>query len=149
MSKKSRNSSKINKVRAETLTKPFDKSTLNKAKKIANSYSIVLNPSPRLGFIGTSIELPTVFTDSKTMEQCCKNTREALTITVATMIECGQRPPSPASEKRRNVQVNIRLTAEEKEKLTRNSRNFGFKGVSDFVRYAALKVVASESKLLY
>jgi predicted RNase H-like HicB family nuclease len=122
---------------------------LNKAKKIANSYSIVLNPSPRLGFIGTSIELPTVFTDSKTMEQCCKNTREALTITVATMIECGQRPPSPASEKRRNVQVNIRLTAEEKEKLTRNSRNFGFKGVSDFVRYAALKVVASESKLLY
>ena len=145
MSKKSSNSSKINKVRAETLTKPFDKSTLNKAKKIANSYSIVLNPSPRLGFIGTSIELPTVFTDNKTMEQCCKNTREALTITVATMIECGQRPPSPASKKRRNVQVNIRLTAEEKEKLTRNSRNLGFKGVSDFVRYAALKVVASES----
>lgn len=149
MSKKSNNYSKIKKVREETLTKPFDKSTLNKAKKIANSYSIVLNPSSRLGFIGTSIELPTVFADSKTMEQCCKNTREALTIAVATIIECGQRPPSTASEKRRNVQVNIRLTAKEKEKLTRSARNLGFKGVSDFVRYAALKVVASETKLLY
>ena len=149
MLKKSKNSSKINKVRIETLSKPFDKSTLNKANKIAKTYSIVLNPSPRLGFIGTTIELPTVFADGVTMEQCCKNTREALIITLATMIECGQSPPSPASEKRRNLQMNIRLTAEEKGKLTRTSRNLGFKGVSDFVRYAALKAVVSESRPLY
>ena len=139
MSKRLGNSSKKNKVWVESLTKPFDKSTLDKAKKIAESYSIVLDPSPRLGFIGTSIELPTVFTDSKTMEQCCRDTREALTIAVATMLECGQHPPSPASEKKRDTQVNIRLTAEEKLRLHRSSSILGFDGLSDFVRYAALK----------
>jgi predicted RNase H-like HicB family nuclease len=139
MSRRSNSSSKKNRVRAESLTKPFDKSTLDKAKKIAESYSIVLDPSPRLGFIGTSIELPTVFVDSKTMEQCCKDAREALTVAVATMLECGQHPPSPASEKKRDTQVNIRLTAEEKLRLVRSSADLGFDGVSDFVRYAALK----------
>ncbi len=139
MSKRSNDSSKKNRVRAESLAKPFDKSTLDKAKKIAENYSIVLDPSPRLGFIGSSIELPTVFTDSKTIEQCCRDTREALTIAVATMLECGQRPPSPASEKKRDTQVNIRLTAEEKLRLARSASNLGFDGVSDFVRYAALK----------
>jgi len=139
MSRRLNNSSKKNRVRVKSLTKPFDKSTLDKAKKIAENFSIVLYPSPRLGFIGTSIELPTAFANSKTMEQCCKNTREALTIAVATMLECGQRPPSPASEKKRDTQVNIRLTAEEKLRLARSSSNLGFDGVSDFVRYAALK----------
>jgi predicted RNase H-like HicB family nuclease len=143
MSKKSNNSSK--KKRANALNKPFDKSTLTKAKKIAKTYSIVLNPNPRLGFIGKSIELPMVFADSKTEEQCCKNTREALTVAVATMLECGQTPPSPASEKKRDLQMNIRLTAEEKERLTRASRSLGFTGVSDFVRYAALKESILES----
>ena len=108
----------------------------------------MLHPNPGLGFVGASIELPMVFADGKTTEQCCKNTREALTVAVATMIECGQSPPSPASEKKRNLQMNIRLTAEEKIKLTRTSRNLGFKGVSDFVRHAALKAVISESKPL-
>lgn len=145
MSKKSNNSSKKKRVRRDALTKPFDKKTLTKAKKIAKTYSIVLNPNPRLGFIGKSIELPMVFADSKTEEQCCKNTREALTVAVASMIECGQTPPSPASEKKRALQMNIRLTAEEKERLTRASRNLGFTGVSDFVRYAALKESILES----
>jgi hypothetical protein len=86
-----------------------------------------------------------VFADSKTEEQCCKNTREALTVAVATMLECGQTPPSPASEKKRDLQMNIRLTAEEKERLTRASRSLGFTGVSDFVRYAALKESILES----
>jgi hypothetical protein len=80
-----------------------------------------------------------VFADSKTEKQCCKDTREALTVAVATMIECGQRPPAPATEKKRDNQVNIRLTAEEKFRLTKSSNELGFDGVSDFVRYAALK----------
>jgi len=145
MLKKSSNSSKRKRAKADALTKPFDKETLVKARKIAKTYSIVLNPNLKLGFIGKSIELPMVFADSKTEEKCCKNIREALTVAVATMIECGQTPPSPASEKRRDLQMNIRLTAEEKEKLTKASRNLGFTGVSDFVRYVALKESILES----
>jgi predicted RNase H-like HicB family nuclease len=145
MLKKSNNSSEKKRVRTDALSKPFDKKTLTKAKKIAETYSIVLNPNPQLGFIGKSIELPMVFADSKTEEQCCKNIREALTVAVATMIECGQTPPAPAAEKKRDLQMNIRLTVEEKERLTRASRNLGFTGVSDFVRYAALKESILES----
>lgn len=145
MLRRSSNTSKRNKTKIEMPHRSFDKSLLNKAKRIADTYSIVLNPDTRLGFIGTSIELPTVFVDSETMQQCCQTTREALKIAVATMIECGQHPPPPASARRRTVQVNIRLTMEEKEKLVRVSKNLGFKGVSDFVRFAALKAVASNS----
>ena len=148
MLKKSCNYSANKKTRANALNKPFEKSILDKAKKIAETYSMMLHPDPRLGFVGTSIELPMVFADAKTTGQCCKNTREAIIVAVATMLECGQTPPSPASEKKRNLQMNIRLTAEEKVKLTRTSRNLGFKGVSDFVRYAALKAAISESKPL-
>jgi predicted RNase H-like HicB family nuclease len=148
MLKKSNSFSEKNKARANALTEPFDKPILDKARKIAKTYSMMLHPNPKLGFVGTSIELPMVFADGKTVEQCCNSMREALTVAVATMIECGQSPPSPASEKKRNIQMNIRLTAEEKVKLTMASRNLGFNGVSDFVRYAALKEVASESKPL-
>ena len=148
MLKKTCNFSAKKKDRANVLTKPFEKSILAKAKKIAETYSMTLQPHPGLGFVGASIELPMVFADGKTVEQCYSNTREAITVAIATMIEYGQSPPSPASEKNRNLQMNIRLTAEEKTKLTRASRNLGFKGVSDFVRYAALKAVISELKPL-
>jgi hypothetical protein len=40
-------------------------------------------------------------------------TREALTVTVATLLESGQTPPPPASENKRTEQVNVRLTLEE------------------------------------
>lgn len=65
--------------------------------------------------------------------------QHALTFAVATMIECGQRPPAAASSGKRDVQVNIRLTAEEKLRLADAARRLGFKGVSDFVRLAALE----------
>jgi len=64
-------------------------------------------------------------------------------VAVATMIECGQRPPQPASAGRRVEQVNVRLTAEEKLLFTNAARNLGFKGISDFIRSTALNSVLS------
>jgi uncharacterized protein (DUF1778 family) len=142
MSRNSNNSSKTA-AKSKRLNQPFKSSVLRKAKKIVADYRIVLERNERLGFIGSSVELPTVFADAKTPEMCYKATQEALMVAVATMIECGQRPPQPASAKKRNEQVNVRLTSEEKILLSNAASSLGFKGISDFIRNAALNRVLS------
>ena len=137
MSRSSKNSSK-NEAKSKRLKKPFKESIVRQAKKLIADYRIILERHDRLGFIGCSVELPTVFADAKTPEQCYKATEEALMVAVATMIECGQRPPQPASARRRTEQVNVRLTAEEKLLFANAAMNLGFKGVSDFIRNSAL-----------
>ncbi len=132
-----------------TKTSPTDlkhslKATLlRKAKKIAGEYRITIERNERLGFIGSSVELPTVFADARTAEMCYQATQEALMVAVATMIECGQRPPQPASAKKRNEQVNVRLTSEEKILLSNAASSLGFKGISDFIRNTALNRILS------
>ena len=82
--------------------------------------------------------MPYVFGDGRTPEAAVADTREALVVVVAYMLEEGQRPPAPASEGRREEQVNIRLTAEERALLESRSRARGFRGLSDYVRATAL-----------
>ena len=142
MSRSSKNSSKSG-ANSKVLSKPFKESIVRKAKKIAADYRIVLERNERLGFIGSSVELPSVFADAMTPEQCYKATEDALMVAVATMIECGQRPPQPASAGRRTEQVNVRLTAEEKLLFANEAMNRGFKGISDFIRNSALDRVLS------
>jgi len=144
MSKSSKNSSRSG-AKSKGLKKPFKESVVRKARKIVGGYRIILERNERLGYIGSSVEIPTVFADARTPEQCYKATQEALTIAVATMIECAQRPPQPASAKRRNEQVNVRLTAEEKLLFENAAMNFGFKGISDFIRNSALNRVLSSN----
>ena len=142
MSKSSKNSSK-SVAKSRALERPFKESVVRKAKKIAADYRIILERNDRLGFIGTAVEFPTVFADARTPEKCYKAIEEALMVAVATMIECGQRPPQPASAGRRTVQVNVRLTAEEKLLFSNAAANLGFKGISDFIRNTALNTVLS------
>jgi len=125
------------------LKKTLKESVLRKAKRISDEYCITIEKNDRLGYIGSAVELPTVFADARTPEDCYKATEEALMIAVATMIECGQRPPQPASAKKRNEQINVRLTSEEKTLLSNAASNLGFKGISDFLRNVALNRVLS------
>jgi predicted RNase H-like HicB family nuclease len=142
MLRSSKNSLK-NEAKSGKLEKPFKEPVLRKAKQIADKYRITLERNDRLGFIGSSVELPTVFTDAKTPQDCYKATEEALTVAVAMMLERGQRPPQPASAGMRTEQVNVRLTAEEKLLFTNAAANLGFKGISDFIRNSALDRVLS------
>jgi len=142
MSRSSKNSSKTG-AKYKGLKRPFKESVLRKAKKIVADYRIILERNERLGFIGSSVELPTVFADAKTPEKCYRAAEDALMVAVATMIECGQRPPQPASAGRRTEQVNVRLTAEEKLLFANAAMNLGFKGISDFIRSTALNNVLS------
>jgi predicted RNase H-like HicB family nuclease len=142
MSRSSKNSSK-SEAKFKTLSKPFKETVLRKARKLVADYRIMLERNEKLGFIGSAVELPTVFADAKTPEDCYKATEKALMVAVATMIECGQRPPQPASEGLRTEQVNVRLTAEEKLLFANAAMNLGFKGISDFIRNSALDRVLS------
>ncbi len=121
--------------------RPFEADILKRAREITARDRLVLEPDPELGFIGRSLELPTVFADGKTADACVAATREALETAVATMLEMGQAPPAPAERGVRQAQVNIRLTAEEKLLLEESARRRGFRGISDFVRAAALNSV--------
>ena len=76
--------------------------------------------------------------DGKTLEDCVRNTTQALVSAIATHLEAGERPPSPARTGRREVQLNIRLTTSERQCLEEAARREGFRSISDFVRTSAL-----------
>lgn len=77
-----------------------------------------------------------MFAAAPTPNECEAKIREMLTIAVATMLEMGETPPLPASKRR--VQLNIRLSGDEKMLLEESSQRAGFRGVSEFVRFAAM-----------
>ena len=140
MQKRSKKSSKrTSKATSKAADRPFDTAILKRARKVVSAYRIILEKDAGLGYIGSSIELPAVFADGATAASCVDAIQHALAYAVATMIECGQRPPAAASSGKRDVQINIRLTAQEKLRLSDTARRLGFKGVSDFVRLAALE----------
>lgn len=119
--------------------RPFEDSVLRRARKIVENYSIVSKKDAQLDYIGSAIELPMVFANGKTVTQCYEATKEALVVAVATMIECGRKPPMAGASKKRSIQVNIRLTPEEKMLMTNASTERGFRGISDFIRNCALE----------
>lgn len=118
----------------ENLGKAFDKTVLANAKEITDGYHIIVEKDDKLGYIASSVELPTVFADGKKEIECFRAIREALMGAVATMIEGGRKPPQSLSANKRTEQINIRLTAYEKILLTNKAMNLGFKGISDLVR---------------
>jgi predicted RNase H-like HicB family nuclease len=131
MSVKSKN------FKAKAVDRPFDKAVLAKAKQIADQYQIVLKFEDDEWY-GHGLELPGARGDGKTAASAVADTSEALVTMVAYMIEEGQPIPTPACEGNRSVQINIRVTPEEKAVLESRSRSKGFKGLSDFIRTSVL-----------
>jgi predicted RNase H-like HicB family nuclease len=110
-----------------------------RANSLAARYQVVIRFDQEEGeFYGRGLEMPLAMGDGKTPDQCVASTRKAMAVVAATMIERGETPPAPAVEGIRGEQVNIRLTAEEKLLLEESARRQGFRGLSDYVRAAAL-----------
>ncbi len=124
---------------AKAIDRPLDPAILSKAKKIAEQYQVILAFEDGHWY-GRGLELPNIYGDGKTVSQCIENTREALVGWAAYLLEEGQRPPTPATEGRRTMQVNVRLTAEEKALLEVTAKRKGYSGLSDYVRAAAIEV---------
>jgi predicted RNase H-like HicB family nuclease len=120
------------------LDRPFDSAVLEKAGAIAHRYRIVLEPNDEFGYIGSSLEMPSVYNDGMTADACVKAVREALTVAVAYLIEKGEVPPSPANEQVRNKQVNVRVTEAEQRRLKEVARARGFSDVSEYLRSRSL-----------
>ena len=136
MSRKSNKS--VPKASEGPLDRPFDPGILSKARALAARYRILLETDEGVGFVGSAVEMPYVFADGLTPDACVAETREALAGVIAHQLEKGQPPPTPASQQKREEQVNVRLTAQEKLRLEEAARSKGFRGLSDYMRNAAL-----------
>ncbi|MGD9693678.1 MAG: type II toxin-antitoxin system HicB family antitoxin [Phycisphaerales bacterium] len=132
---------RANRAASTSVDHPFAPDIWKSAAELASAYRLTFEQDPDVGFIGSSVELPTVFADGSTLAQCAKETLEALTTTIATLLEQGERPPAPASEGKREQQVNIRLTADERLRIEETARQEGFRSLSDYIRHAALRGV--------
>jgi predicted RNase H-like HicB family nuclease len=123
------------------LTKPFDPAILRNAAALAERYTVIvgLDDDARTPtYIGRTLEMPLVMADGVTRSSCMEQVIEATRVAIATMLEAGDVPPQPATDESRTAQVNIRLTQREKFCLEAAAKRAGFRGVSDFVRTAAL-----------
>ena len=120
------------------LSRPFDKTILARARAIAEQYKLTIESDPEVGFVGSTVELPLVLGGGKTVQACARDVLDATTATIASILERGERPPAPARESKRDQQVNIRLSADEKFRLEEAARREGFRSVSDFIRAASL-----------
>ena len=123
---------------SKAIDRPFAPELLRRAREIADSYQIILQQEDG-EYFGRALELPNVMNDGATPDACVKATRDILTTAIAYMLETGQVPPQPATERKRTEQINVRLTAEEKLMLEEGARSRGFRGLSDFVRSASLQ----------
>ena len=89
-------------------------------------------------YFGRGVELPMTFGDGATLEACMQNTREALTVTVAYMLEQGEPPPPPLSGATRTEQIRLSVSPEEKLRLETLAEQHGFKDVADYLRAQGL-----------
>ena len=124
-------------TKRKRIDRPFDAALFSRARSIVADYRIILEPDEKLGYVGSAIEMPTVFANGGTPDACVKAVREALAVAVATMLELGKRPPVGRGQ--RTQQVNVRLSPDEKLALEAAAAQMGFKGLSDYVRAAALR----------
>ena len=122
---------------AKDVRRPFDSKLLARARRIAATYQVVMWTEDD-EYFGRGVELPMTFGDGPTADECMRKTREALTVTVAYMLEQGETPPPPATEARRTEAINLRVTAEEKLRLETLAAQRGFKGVADYLRARGL-----------
>ena len=121
------------------LNKDFDKNILVAAKKIAGKYEIIL-ACENDRWYGKGVEMPMVFGDGKTPDECIQQTKEGLVSAVAHLLEQGEAVPSPASEGKRTEQVNVRLSTEEKTILSALASSRGYRGIGHYIRAKALAV---------
>jgi predicted RNase H-like HicB family nuclease len=82
---------------AKAIDRPFDPEVLRRARKIADSYNIVVQHKDG-EYYGRGVELPYVMNDGKTWDECIAATRDALTTGVAFMLENGEVPPAKGSK---------------------------------------------------
>jgi predicted RNase H-like HicB family nuclease len=107
------------------------------AAKLADKYRITLWREED-GWYARCVELPNCMGDGDTPEAAIASTRQAIIAGLATDLARGLPAPLPAREGVRSVQVNVRLSPDEREVIEANAIQAGFKGMADYIRAVAL-----------
>ncbi|MBI5863984.1 MAG: hypothetical protein HZB38_05670 [Planctomycetes bacterium] len=105
----------------------------------AKKYRVSLDPTAEGGFIGTVVEFPRVFGEGDSAELCVASMHRLVAVAIATARKAGRAVPTPTQGVRRDQQVNVRVSASEKERLLAAARAAGYTGIGDYLRAVALK----------
>ncbi len=124
------------------IDRPVDQAVLLRAREIAEKYRVIIRKEDG-EYYGQALEIPGAMNDGRTPEECLAKTLDIVSTTIATMLENGEMPPLPASDERRDEQVNVRLSKLEKLTFEEVARSRGFRGLSDFMRTATMNSVTS------
>lgn len=143
MAKSNRSTPGKSKSSSARIDRPFDRAVLERAREIARLYRVIVRHEDG-EYYGQALELPGAMHDGKTPAECLENTIDIVTTTIAAMLERGEIPPLPASDERRDEQVNVRLSKLEKLTFEEAARSRGFRGLSDFMRASTMNSVASK-----
>ncbi len=143
MAKSNRSTSAKSKSRSAKIDGPFDSAVLERARRIATQYRIIIRREDG-EYYGQALELPGAMNDGRTPAECMENTIDIVTTTIATMLERNEIPPLPASDERRDEQVNVRLSKLEKLTFEETAKSRGFRGLSDFMRAATLSSMGAK-----
>lgn len=122
--------------------RPFDPAIWGKAQAIARRYQVVTwYDEEEKAYFGRCIEIPDCISHGDTPAQRDAMVMECMSLTVATMLEQGQKAPLPSREQARTEQVNIRLSRAEKRLIEEAARAEGFRGAADYLRVRVLSLV--------
>lgn len=107
------------------------------AAKLAEKYRITLWREEGEWW-GRCVELPNCMGDGKTSAAAIEATKQAIVAGLSTDLARGMPAPLPAREGVRSEQVNVRLSADERQAIEANAKRAGFKGLADYIRAVAL-----------
>jgi uncharacterized protein (DUF1778 family) len=129
-------------VKHKKLDRPVTPAIARQANQIAAKYQVIIRFDEECDeYYGRGLELPGALGDGKTPDECVSSTRQAMAAIVGFMLERGEKPPAPAGLGLRKIQLNVRVTPEEKLLFEEAARRNG-QGISDYIRSAALAKLA-------
>jgi predicted RNase H-like HicB family nuclease len=118
---------------------PFDQKILAKAKRLVDEYRFAFWREDG-EYVGQCVEMDIIGV-ADTVDECIAEARALAVTGVAYLLEKGERPPLPTRDQARSVQINIRLSPDEKRAIEEAAHRGGFRGISDYLRVRGLSVV--------
>jgi hypothetical protein len=124
------------------IDRPIARAILLRARQAVARYQITLWQEGGQ-YWGRCVELDCLG-DGPTAQKCVKATRQAAVVAAAVALKQGEDLPPRAREGVRTEQVNVRLSLEEKSAIEAAANRLGYRGVSDYMRAAAIMAGAWE-----
>jgi predicted RNase H-like HicB family nuclease len=116
----------------------FDRKILSHARRAVDDYRFAFWREDGR-YVGQCVEMDTLGVGD-TVEQCIAQAKSLAITGVAVLLESGKRAPLPSRTQPRNVQINIRLSPDEKRAIEEAAIKGGFRGISDYLRIRGLAI---------